>query len=420
MNAGRLSVTWSRSSRVAQFAVAFYSFIALLPAQPGAQMQFVKMTSEHPPSYAPPVGLTQADRLALRVIGLPPQAAISLHVYGLLNRSADRAYEKNQTALLATLESPELRTRGLATGSGDLLVPLPEVQLQSVLEVTATLIGAGGTAVGQPASLTIDSRTSLQAAPSWLQRITSSALVDRFLNLYQVVREDPEPTTIYTVALKGGKASSEPMMLPLDRAQYRSLALSPAGDRLAWAIKKPEGYELWTSGVNEIRPARSFVSPAPILTPSFASEDLLLFIVDGSLMLARTAQSQPPRRVSTPFRKLLRIDAAWSTGGSIEGIVSARHPDVADLDLPYRVHVPLPDGVTSAFRLAQNPLYQSYSLLVEGVPLFYAGSEDGVEGIYYMQLGDSNRIVNNLCKIHHPGLVAVASSGNRLIFTGSP
>ena len=36
------------------------------------------------------------------------------------------------------------------------------------------------------------------------------------------------------------------------------------------------------------------------------------------------------------------------------------------------------------FRLPLNPFYQSYPLLVDGAPFFFAGSEGGVEGIHYL------------------------------------
>lgn len=418
MKAASRSACWLPGSSLAKLIVACVAGIIRLPAQPAAQMQFVKLVSERPPAYAAPVELIGADRVALRLSGLDAQNSVSLRVYGLLNRSADRAYESNQTALLATLDLPALKARNLATGTGDFLIPLPEVRLPSVLELTASLTAAG-IALGPPASLTIGSRAVPQSAPSWLLSVTSS-LFDRIVNLYQVFREEPEPSTIYTVALKEGAAVSEPVMLPLDRARYRTLALSPAGDRLAWVTQRDDGYELWTSPLDDIRPEKVFASPAPILTPSFASADVLLFIADDALRMTRLSRPASPLAVSMPFRKVLRVDAAWTSPDSLDGIVSAVHPDTPDLELPYRIHLPLSGAQPTAFRLSQSPLYRSLSMLVRGVPLFYAGTEDGVEGIYYVKPGDPGTTVRNLCKVHRPAALALAAGGGRLAFTGNP
>lgn len=420
MKAGSLSVVWLRRSLVARFAVTFLSCAAVLSAQQTAQVQFVKITGNNSPGYSPPVRFGPADTLGVRIAGLPAQADVGLRVYGLLNRSPDRAYEKNENVLLVTLRPFELRKRNLAKGNGDLLVPLPDVQMQNLLELTATLIGSGDVLVGPPSSLTLNAAASLQAAPSWLQRVMNSALVDRVLSLYQIVREDPEPRAVFTVPLREGAALSDPIMLLLEFAEYRFLALSPSGDHLAWVIQRPEGYELWTSSVRGIAPVRVFKSPGQILSPSFADENVLLFIASGALMLARTESSQPPRLVPTPFRKLLRIDQVQRSGKSIDCIVSARHPDAPDLDLPYLAKVPVPEGETTVFRLAVNPLYQSYSLLVENVPLFYAGAEEGIEGIYYVQPSAASGTVTKLCKVRSPGLVVLAANGTRLAFAGNP
>jgi len=198
------------------------------------------------------------------------------------------------------------------------------------------------------------------------------------------------------------------------------VALSPEGKRLAWVIAEPGRYDLWISNLEKMAPVKIVSSGEEIVTPRFADETLLLYITGSTLMLVSSEKPKRSQAVWLPFRSVTRIDRAQRNRDHIECIVSAEHPDTPAFNFPYLASISVSDGGTAVFRLPVNPFYQSYSLLEEGAPFFFAGSEEGVEGIHYFQLDAPDGRVNTLWRGHSPGLVALAANGSRLVFAGNP
>lgn len=422
MNLASLWRVLPSTERLGGVIVVLCCCLPALMAQGDPQLQFVKILPATPGVYGPPSQFGSGDMIGLRIAGLPSKEELELRVYGLVNCSPDCTYEKNETVQLVTLRTADLRKQNVAKDAAELIVPLSGVDTHGALEVTARLVGKNGTPFGAPAKLTLDPAVSVQAGPSLLQKAmaTGSALVERLMTIYEVVREDPEPRLIFSVSLQHGKPTSAPVILSSERAQFRFLALSPEGKRLAWVIAEPGRYDLWISNLEKMAPVKIVSSGEEIVTPRFADETLLLYITGSTLMLVSSEKPKRSQAVWLPFRSVTRIDRAQRNRDHIECIVSAEHPDTPAFNFPYLASISVSDGGTAVFRLPVNPFYQSYSLLEEGAPFFFAGSEEGVEGIHYFQLDAPDGRVNTLWRGHSPGLVALAANGSRLVFAGNP
>jgi hypothetical protein len=346
---------------------------------------------------------------------------LELRVYALVNSSAGHAPEHNQTVLVTALGAAELRKQNAAKDPAEVFVPLPVRATQDALELNASLTAHNGVRIGA-ATLALDQSASMQQSPSLLRRAVAagSTLLDRLMNVYDNVRAAPEARLIFALSLDDGKPVSAPVALPLARAQYRGLALSPHGKLLAWVVVKPGQYELWASPVEELSPIRVASSAQPMLTPFFAGEGKLLFVTEGRILLAPVDGKQLPRTLDTPFRSVSEIDSVWQAGDAIACIVAAEHADAPGLSSPYLLSISPAGGQASASPLASSPYYRSYPMLVEGAPFFFAGWNDGMEGIHYFQPGALDARVSPLFKVHSPGLVAMAANGSRLVFVGRP
>jgi hypothetical protein len=367
----------------------------------------VKVEFVNPPANAHP-----GDDLALRISGTPPPDA-ELRVYGLANHSPDRNYEKNQTILLTVVRGRELLKPS---------IPVPKGNASDLLEVTAVLTMSDGSSISTPARLSLSSAKSAQAAPPALQQLMkgASGFLDRLLGLYDSVRAGPEdPRAVFVATLEPGKTLSVDT-LGLDRAQYHALALSSHGDRIAWTVEQPEGYELWTSKVSPLEPVRLASSSRKISTPVFADQNALLFVNGNELMFADLATASVPHHVKAPFRSVSRIYCAQRDGPWITAVVRAQHPDAPGIELSYLTRISADESRIETVPLADNSFYESYSQFVEGSPFFYAGSVQGVEGIYSLQPNDSGGEPMQVYKIQSPGLVALSANGKKLAFVGSP
>ena len=368
----------------------------------------VKIEFVNPPANAHP-----ADDLQLLVHGTPPADA-ELRVYGITNHSTDRNYEKNQTILLTVVRGRELMKPSIAISKGN---------AADLLEVTAVLASADGSSIGAPARLSLSPAKSAQAAPTVLQQLMkgASGFLDRLLGLYDSVRAGPEdPRAIFIATLEPGKSPSVDT-LALDRAQYRALALSSDGNRIAWTAEQPEGYELWTSPLSPLAPVRlASASNGKISNPTFAGDHLLLYVAGADLMLADLSATAGPHRLKVPFRSVSRVYRAQRDGSTITAVVRAQHPDAPGIDLPYLARISADETKIETVPLADNSFYESYSQFVEGAPFFFAGSVQDVEGIYSLPLNDPGAEPIPVYKIQSPGLVALSASGNKLAFAGSP
>ena len=393
---------------------------AALYAQADPQLEFVKIMGSAPGAYGAPVHLGPGEMLGVRVRGLPTQQGIELQVQGLVNRDPGRAVDKNETIPLASLSLANL-PKDNAISSNDLVVPLASIDRRGVIEVTARLLAKNGVSMGRPAKLTLDPAASVQAGPSVLKRAatTAATLLDRLLNIYEDVRQGPDLKAVFSVALRKGEAVSPPVQLALERAQFHALAISPSGNHLAWVTQGPVLYDLWSSDLEKITPVKIASSDEVILTPRFADENLLVYVTKSTLFTVSTEKPEVARAVQTPLRSVAGIDRAERKEGSIECIVRGEPSDALGLNLPHLARISVGDSRAQVFRLPMNPFYQSYSLLVEGVPFFYAGTVDGVEGIYSFKPDDPDGPVTILFKIPSPGLVALAANGSRLVFVGA-
>src|SRR5262249_51113722 len=150
-------------------------------------------------------------------------------------------------------------------------------------------------------------------------------------------------------------------------------AVSPAGSHLAWVTHGPAGYDLWSADFEKITPVKVVSSAEPIVTPRFADENLLVYVTRSTLFTVSTEKPGVTRAVQTPLRSLSAIDRTERTESGIECIVKGEPTDTPGISLPYLARISIADAKAQVFRLPMNPFYQSYSLLVEGVPFFYAG-----------------------------------------------
>ena len=408
--------SWCTHERVLCLIAGMSVGALALFAQGDPALQFVKIGSEGPGDYRAPVRIGVGESLALRASSLQLQDGLELRLYGLVNRGASGSAQNNQVVPLAVWHRSELSAH--AAGQ-DIVVPLDKVDMHDVLELTAALFAANGTRMGSVAKLTIDPSAPAQSAPSWLQRaITAgSPLLERITNIYQVIRDSPEPRSIYTVSLANGKPVSAPVPLSLPRTQFRALALSPTGKRLAWVVQVPGGYELWTSALDKITPARIASSEQEITTPVFAREDLLLYVNRSALLLARTDAAEPPRALTTPLRSISQIHRVGE-GTEPECIITAESAEIPGLDVPFLARISVPQAQAVVSRLPLSPYYAAYSAAAGESSLFYAGSEGGVEGIYYLRPDAPDHAIT-LYEVRSPGLVAVAGDGSRIVFAGN-
>jgi hypothetical protein len=278
---------------------------------------------------------------------------------GMVNREAGGSYEKNQTMRLAAIASEDFRKRNVAAGSSELLVPLSAIDLRGVLEVTACLVDKKGARIGTPVKLTLDSSASVQAAPPLLKQAMASAstLLDRLMNIYQNVRQSPEPRFVFSLALKGGDADGAPVRLTPQPMPLRADAISPAGRRLAWVVEEPGRFELWASDVGNFAASQIVSSPEEIVTPRFIDERSIIYASRATLYLANAEKGNTPKTVRTSLRAISRIDSAQRKDTAIECIASGEREDVPGLDLPHLVRFSSDDGRAEVFRLPMSPLY---------------------------------------------------------------
>jgi hypothetical protein len=413
--------TWPGVKPVLGAAFALYLLPAVL-AQGNPQVQFVKILAGNSGGYGPPSHFAAGETIGVKISSFSWPEAAELRVYGLVNHSAGRPYEKNETAALAVLRGADVRKQNVAKDASELVVPLSTVDTRDALEITASLVDAKGVQVGNPAKLTLDLSASTQAGPSILQKAvsTGSGLLGRLMNIYEDVRDAPDPRFVFSVTLEHGKPPSAPVRLPLDRAQFRALAISPQGKQMAWVVEEPGQFTLSLSEIERISPVKIASTTEEIVSPFFADERLLLYVTNSRLVLAATDKPGGPAALALSFRAVRRIESAAMKEGHIECIVAAAHRSTPALDLPYMVKISVPDGKAEVFRLPVNPYYKSYPLLVAGSPFFFAGSESGVEGIQYFQLDDPDGQIRTFYKVPFPGLVALAANGSRLLFAGGP
>jgi hypothetical protein len=391
-------------------------------AQGNPQLQFVKIFAGTHGGYGPPSHFAPGETIGVKISSFSWPEGTELRVYGLVNRVAGHPYEKNQTVALVVLHSADVKNQNVAKDASEVVLPLSAVETRDVLEIMASLTDAKGNQFGNSAKLTLDPSASTQAGPSILQKAvaTGSGLLSRLMNIYEDVRDVSDPRFVFSVTLEHGKPTSAPVRLPLDRAQLRALAISPLGKQMAWVIEEPGQFILSVSDLEKINPAKIASLSEEIVTPFFADERVLLYVTNSNLVLARTDKPEGAPAVVLPFRAVRRIDTATMKEGRVECIVSAAHRDTPTLDLPYLVRISVSDGKAEVFRLPVNPYYRSYPLLVAGSPFFFAGSEDGAEGIQYFQPDDPDERIKTLYKVQFAGLVALASNGSRLLFAGAP
>ncbi len=386
-------------------------------AQGDPALQFVKIGSDSPGVYRAPVRIEAGESLALRATGLHLQDGLELRLYGLVNPSGSGGSQNNQVVQLAVWHRSELSTHAVGP---DLVVPLDRMDTHGALELTAALFARNGTRLGSVATLTVDPAASGQAAPSWLQSAiaTGSPLLDRFTHIYQVIRNSPEPRSVFTVSFDNGNPISGPVALSLPRTQFRALALSSTGKRLAWVVQVPGGYELWTSDLDKLVPERIASSEQEITTPVFAREDMLLYVNQSALLLTKADGTEPPKTLNTPLRSISRIYRV-NEGAEPECIVTAESPEIPGFEVPFLAKISVPHAQVAVSRLPLSPYYGAYSAAAGKSPLFYAGSEGGVEGIYYVRPNAPEYAIT-LYKVRSPGLVAVAGDGSRIVFAGNP
>jgi hypothetical protein len=361
--------------------------------------------------FAPPAqGAQPADAVMIKVIGSPPPDA-ELHVYGLVNHSHDHNFEKNQTVQIESLRGNDIAKP---------VVRVPVVNLSDLLQVSAVMTARDGSALCAPATISLGAMSAVQDAPSMLARLETGAgaLLDRILNLYDSVRGTPtDPRQIFIAELVPGKAPSV-QALSLERAQYRALALSSDGDRIAWIVEVPEGFELWTSKLSDLNPVRLAVSPVKILAPVFADQNTLLFIKGSALMIEDADRAEKPVEAQLPVTSVSQVYTAKRDGAGIAVILRAQRADTPGANLPYLAKIQADGSNAALVPLAEGPLFEAYGLFVEGSPFFFAGTEQGVEGIWSFDANSSSE-ATSVFEVDSPGLVALSANGRRLAFAGN-
>ena len=391
----------ARSKILASSGIVFLLFGRLVAMPPSnLKVEFVRPSETSRPG----------DSLALSINGAPPGDA-ELRIYGLVNHSPDRKYENNQTILLAVVSGR------------DLLRPsIPVPKSADLIEVTAVLTGKDGSPLGAPARLSLTPANTAQAAPTTLLRLMNgaSAFLDRLVGLYDSIRSAPEDGRAILIAtLEPGKSPSVDI-LALDRAQYRALALSSDGNRIAWTVEQPEGFELWTSTLTPFERVRLAASSGKISSPQFVDQHILLYLAGTQLMAADTSTTLTPRRLKLPFASVSQVFLAQRDGSSIKVIARAQHPDAPGIDMPYTVRISADESEVQTVPLADNSFYESYSQFIEGAPFFFAGSVEGSDGIYSIQPSESAAEPKLVFKVQSPGLVAASTNGKKLAFAGNP
>ena len=399
--------------------------LCLLPAalaQATPQIQFVKILASTPGGYGPPAHFDSGETIGVKISAFSWLEGTELRIYGLVNHTSGRPYERNETVCLAVLHGVDVQEKNIAKEASEVVLPLSAVDTRDVLEITASLVDDKGNQLGNPAKLTLDPSASAQGGPSILQKAVSTGLgwLSRLMNIYEDIRDTPDPRFVFSVALERGKPTSPPVRLPLDRAQFRALAISPQGKRMAWVVEEAGQFSLSLSDIEKVSPVKIASSTGEIVTPFLADECLLLYVTNSTLVLDRTDKPEGTLPLALPFPAVRRIYSAAMKEGSIQCIVSAAHRDTPTLDLPYLVKISMSDSKAEVFRLPFNPYYNSYPLLLPGTPFFFAGSEDGVEGIQYFQPDDPDGRISTLYKVQFPGLLALAANGSRLLFAGAP
>ncbi len=359
---------------------------------------------------AMPAQGVQPENVVIKVIGSPPPDA-ELHVYGLVNHSPDHNFEKNQAVQITSLRGNDIAKP---------VIEVPIGKFSDLLQVSAVMTAHDGSSLCPPATLSLGSASAAQDAPSALTRLENSAgtLLDRILNLYDSVRAAPgDPREVFVADLVPGKAPSVES-LALERAQYRALALSSDGDRIAWTVEVPEGFELWISKLSPLSPVQVAASPAKILTPVFADQSTLLFVEGSALMIEDSDRAGKPIAAQLPFKSISQIYTAKRDGAGIITILRARRSDTPGMELPYVSKIRADGSNAVLIPLAESPLFESYGLFVEGVPFYFAGTEQGVEGIWSFDTSSSSE-ATSVFKIESPGLVTLSANGKRLAFVGN-
>src|ERR1700730_1577219 len=121
--------------------------LCLLPAvlaQGNPQVQFVKILTGNSGGYGPPSHFAAGETIGVKISSFSWPEAAELRVYGLVNHSAGRPYEKNETATLVVLHAADVRKQNVAKDVSELVVPLPTVDTRDALEITASLVDAKG------------------------------------------------------------------------------------------------------------------------------------------------------------------------------------------------------------------------------------------------------------------------------------
>jgi hypothetical protein len=391
--------------------LALLSVISAKAQTPG--VAFVKIESTKPLQVAAPEAPISLQQLGVRIVGMP-QSQGELKIYGL---AADDS-SGSQVREILSVPANELKKGNLSEGTNEIIYLPSGLKPDGVVELIARLADKNGTSLGKVSHFTLDKARSLQQSPSLLARAAGMApeFLRHLSHLYDSVREEADPRSIYVVDVADGKPASRPTKLELPPTMLQGLTLSPAGAVIAWITSSDGSFDLWSSPVSTIAAQKVLHSEDPLTSPFFVDEDLILVVQRSSLVLVSRTKPKNVRTVQVQLFSVSRLFQVTAKEGAINCVIEAQAKDAPDLVTHYGVRISTEGKVVSVNRLPDNPYYDAYAVAVEGLPIFFAGPTDDGEGIQYLTLDDS---VVSFFSCKQPGLVTVAANGSRVAFAAS-
>jgi hypothetical protein len=375
---------------------------------------FIKIESNAPLQVAAPEAPISIRQLGVRIAGMP-QSQVELKIYGL---TADGSGSSGtQVKEILSIPAQDLKKHNL-TGSGDEIVySLSAIETDSVIELIARLADANGNSVGKVSHFTLDKAGSLQHSPSLLARAAASApdFLRRLSHLYDSVREEADLRSIYVADVANGKPASAPKRLDLPPRMLQGLTLSPSGTVIAWITSSDSGFDLWSSPVVGFAEQRVLHSEDPLTSPFFVDEDRMMVVQRSSLLLLSRMKPKDARTVQLQSLPVSRLFQVTANKDAIDFVLEMAKGN-PDLVTHYGVRISNEGKIISVNRLPDNPYYNAYAVSVEGLPIFFADTNEGNEGVKYLTL-DNSVISFFSCK--QPGLVTVAANGSRMAFAAS-